>query len=233
MAKFAFLAIVLAIFSTGIAAQTADTNAVSIVKSSPDSYKYLIPPALTISSGILISNSIGWPFPASDARSFVQHNIGFAHTEVDNYLQFAPAAAVGGLQLSGIKGKNSVSDEFFLYVLSLALQTVIVYPLKEYTGVLRPDGSARNSMPSGHTSTAFAGATFMYLEYRDVSPWYGVAAYTSAAGIGSMRIMRDRHWLSDVLVGAGIGILCTRAAYALYPVIKKKARKHCAGIRVK
>lgn len=85
----------------------------------------------------------------------------------------------------------------------------------------RPDGSSRNSFPSGHTATAFAGAELLRREYWDVSPWIGVAGYAVVAGTGFFRMYNNRHWLTDVLAGAGMGILSAQAAYWLYPVITK------------
>lgn len=85
----------------------------------------------------------------------------------------------------------------------------------------RPDGSSRNSFPSGHTATAFVGAELLRREYWEVSPWIGVAGYAVAAGTGFFRMYNNRHWLTDVLSGAGIGILSVEAAYWLYPTISK------------
>ncbi len=63
--------------------------------------------------------------------------------------------------------------------------------------------------------------SFLRKEYWDVSPWIGVAGYAVAAGTGFFRMYNNRHWLTDVLTGAGIGILSTQAAYWLYPTITK------------
>jgi membrane-associated phospholipid phosphatase len=54
-------------------------------------------------------------------------------------------------------------------------------------------------------------------EYKDVSIWYGISGYVVATGTGFFRMYNDRHWLTDVAAGAGIGILCTKTAYWLYP----------------
>jgi membrane-associated phospholipid phosphatase len=97
--------------------------------------------------------------------------------------------------------------------------------LKRATGVTRPDGTNALSFPSGHTATAFASAEFMRMEYKDVSPWYGIAGYAAAATTGYLRMYNNRHWLGDVLAGAGIGILSTQAAYFLYPKITSLLRK--------
>lgn len=85
---------------------------------------------------------------------------------------------------------------------------------------MRPDGTSNNSFPSGHTATAFMGAVFLYQEYRDISTWYGVAGYAVAARTGFFRMYKDRHWFSDVAAGAGIGILSTKIAYWVHPLMK-------------
>lgn len=66
------------------------------------------------------------------------------------------------------------------------------------------------------------GAELLRREYWDVSPWIGVAGYAVAAGTGFFRMYNNRHWLTDVIAGAGIGILSVQAAYWLYPAISKK-----------
>lgn len=71
----------------------------------------------------------------------------------------------------------------------------------------RPDGSNNKSFPSGHTATAFMAATMLHKEYGGRSPWYSIAGYSMATVTGVSRMLNNKHWLSDVLVGAGIGIL--------------------------
>ncbi|MEG2554845.1 MAG: phosphatase PAP2 family protein [Odoribacter sp.] len=48
-----------------------------------------------------------------------------------------------------------------------------------------------------------------------------VAAYVVATGTGLFRMYNNRHWCTDVLAGAGIGILSTRIAYWSYPLMQK------------
>ena len=47
----------------------------------------------------------------------------------------------------------------------------------------------------------------MWQEYKDVSVWYGISGYIVATGTGFFRIYNNKHWLTDVAAGAGIGIL--------------------------
>jgi membrane-associated phospholipid phosphatase len=67
----------------------------------------------------------------------------------------------------------------------------------------RPDGSDNRSFPSGHTSAAFAGATFLERRYGYK---VGIPAYVAASFVGYSRIQADKHYLEDVLSGALIGI---------------------------
>ncbi len=126
--------------------------------------------------------------------------------------------ALNGL---GVKGNNNFRDRTFILATSYLLMGSTVAILKNTTHVMRPDGSSDNSFPSGHTATAFMGAEFLYQEYKDVSVWYGVAGYTVAAATGFFRMYNDRHWLTDVAAGAGIGMLSTKVAYWSYPFIRR------------
>jgi hypothetical protein len=65
------------------------------------------------------------------------------------------------------------------------------------------------SFPSGHTAAAFSLATVVALQYRH-SAWVPVVAYTIAGGVGLSRVGLDKHWASDVAVGALIGHLVGR-----------------------
>lgn len=146
----------------------------------------------------------------------------------DDYLQYAPAVAMLGLKVAGVEGRSSwgrmlVSDAF-----SAGLMALAVNSLKYTVKVRRPDGSTRNSFPSGHTATAFMAATMLHKEYGlTQSPWYSIGGYTVATATAVSRMMNNRHWLSDVMVGAGIGILSTEIGYLLADLIfKDKGLKH-------
>lgn len=78
---------------------------------------------------------------------------------------------------------------------------------------MRPDGSSYTSLPSGHTAQAFLGASILAQEYQYRYPWMPYAAYGVASTVGVMRMMNNKHYISDVLVGAGIGILSTKIIY--------------------
>ena len=73
------------------------------------------------------------------------------------------------------------------------------------------DGGWAKSMPSGHTTLAFASATFLtytFCRYFRNSPWripVSIGSYALASGVAVLRVSSGKHFLSDVLVGAAIG----------------------------
>jgi membrane-associated phospholipid phosphatase len=89
----------------------------------------------------------------------------------------------------------------------------------------RPDNIGYDAFPSGHTTMAFTSATLLHQEYGHRSVWYSVGGYGTAVSVGTLRMLNNRHWLSDVLFGAGVGIGATKAVYYMYPRIKRKITK--------
>ena len=145
--------------------------------------------------------------------------------QIDDITQYVPAASVYALNLVGIKGKHNFKDRTIILGMASLFTAASVNGLKYTARVERPDKSAKNSFPSGHTAIAFMGAEFLWQEYKDVSIWYGIAGYTIAAGTGAFRIYNNKHWVGDVAFGAGLGILSTKLAYWLYPTVEKKIFK--------
>ncbi|MBL1407492.1 phosphatase PAP2 family protein [Sphingobacterium faecale] len=131
----------------------------------------------------------------------------------DDYLQYGPAAAVYALKFAGIKGRNNTGRATLSYATSLVIMGVLVNSIKYTTRVQRPEGTKKNSFPSGHTAMAFTNAGFLDKEYGLVNPAYRIAGYGSAALTGLGRNLNNRHWLPDVLAGAGVGILSNELGY--------------------
>jgi membrane-associated phospholipid phosphatase len=180
----------------------------------------LIVPALLIGVGTTGLVSDWMKYQNREIRDELQENIDRRIT-IDDFTQLAPTAAMYALRLCGVHGRHGYGGMTVLAGTSAALMGVTVLVLKNATRVERPNGSARNSFPSGHTAMAFMGAELLRREYWEVSPWIGVAGYAVAAGTGFFRMYNNRHWLTDVLAGAGIGILSVQAAYWLYPAINR------------
>lgn len=145
------------------------------------------------------------------------------HSEIDNYTQFSGIALTVGLKMAGVEGRSSWPRLFASSLASYGVMALFVNSIKYTASELRPDESTHNSWPSGHTATAFAGATILHKEYGLTrSPWYSIAGYTVATATGVMRVLNNRHWISDVLSGAGIGILSTELAYGICDLFFKQ-----------
>lgn len=140
----------------------------------------------------------------------------------DEVTPYLPAAAVYGLNMCGIEGKHDLLDRSALLLLSFVVTQTMAQSVKSVAHIERPNGEDFRSFPSGHTATAFMCAEYLRMEYQDKSPWIGVAGYVAAVGTGWMRMYNNKHWLTDVLAGAGVGILGTRLSYWVYPWLRQK-----------
>jgi len=135
------------------------------------------------------------------------------NSSLDNYMQYAPLAAVFGLKAAGVKSRSDFVNQAIISAKAELLMTVIVRGMKNWIPSERPSGSGSNSMPSGHTAQAFLSATILDMEYRDTSPWISVGGYAVATTTAIYRMANNQHWISDVLIGAGIGIFSTKVVY--------------------
>lgn len=199
---------------------SAKNDSLQIIK--PHNLKFktnqLIIPAALFTYGIIAIESDYLKLVNIELRDELKESIDEKVT-IDDFTQYAPAVSVYALNNLGIKGKNNLRDRTIILGTSYLLMGSSVYALKNITKIERPDGSSNNSFPSGHTATAFAGAEFLWQEYKDVNIWYGITGYAVATGTGLFRIYNARHWLSDVVMGAGIGILTTKIAYWIFPYV--------------
>ena len=143
-------------------------------------------------------------------------------TGIDDYTQYFGPVMTVGLKLAGVEGRSDWPRLLASAGMSYAIMAALVNGIKYTAKEMRPDGSSANSWPSGHTATSFVGATLLHKEYGLTrSPWYSVAGYGVATATGVMRVLNNRHWISDVMSGAGIGILSGELGYALCDLMFK------------
>lgn len=125
-----------------------------------------------------------------------------------DYLRFLPVAADLSLGCLGVDSKHSFIDRSLEAAWAYGLFLTSGYVVKHVIDSPRPDGSSSTSFPSGHAGMAFAGAELVRIEYG----WgWGAGAYAVAAGISVSRLYDNEHWASDLLAGAGLGLLCAHA----------------------
>jgi membrane-associated phospholipid phosphatase len=183
-------------------------------------YKCLIIPTVLIGYGVIGLESHTLKDINSGTNTELAEHID-EKLSIDDISQYSPFLSVYALNAAGITGVHSFKDRTIILGTAYLIMGATVNIIKNTGSVERPDGTSNNSFPSGHTATAFMGAEFLYQEYKEVSIWYGVSGYLVAAGTGFFRMYNHRHWLTDVSTGAGIGIVSTKIAYWLHPLIKR------------
>lgn len=142
----------------------------------------------------------------SEKKAFRQ-NDGTRHvlltkfkTRIDDYTQYFGPAVTLGMKIGGVEGRSDWGRLLASSAMSYGIMAILVNSIKYTAKEMRPDGTSANSWPSGHTATSFVGATILHKEYGLTrSPWYSVAGYGVATATGVMRVLNNRHWVSDVL----------------------------------
>lgn len=159
----------------------------------------------------------------NDIRAIRLNDIPSFRYKYDDYIQFSPAAAMILMRACGVEGRSKTGAEWLsAEAFSAGIMAVAVNGIKYSVRRLRPDESTRNSFPSGHTATAFMCATMLHKEYGWRSPWISFAGYSIASITGASRIMNHRHWCTDVLGGAVIGVGSVELGYLINDAIFKK-----------
>ena len=167
------------------------------------SYKQFIAPVALITSGTLLLNSTLNDDLQSNANRFFGEDF---QTSTDDFLPFVPVAQIYLGKSFGFKPKNDFQHQTINIIVANAIGGAIFTSLKYTVKEERPDQSDDLSFPSGHTSIAFTNAALLYYEYKDSNFWYASSGFLFATATGILRIANNRHYTSDVLTGAGIGL---------------------------
>ncbi len=171
-------------------------------------------PVILISSGLLLNGSDFEKEFKVNLRNLLGNDF---ELPIDNYIQYAPIAELYLADAIGIKSKNHWFDQTKYLLISNLITATITHTIKRTSGKIRPNNGS-HSFPSGHTSFSFTNATVLYNEFKDTSPYLAYSGYLFSTTTGALRIANNKHWLSDVLVGAGIGILVTELVYHFEPL---------------
>jgi membrane-associated phospholipid phosphatase len=176
--------------------------------------KKSILPASLIGVGLIINKSTFDKTFQKDIRNSVGSNY---KTNVEDYLTFAPVAQMFIADIAGVKSKNHWFDQGKYLFISNLFSVGITELIKKSNQKLRPNGLP-DSFPSGHSTIAFTNATVLYHEFYDASPILAYSGYAFATTVGYFRMANNKHYLSDILVSAGIGIAVTNLVYYFQPL---------------
>ena len=167
------------------------------------SYKQFIAPAALITAGTLILNTKLNTDLQVKARNFFGNDF---HTSADNILLFVPAAQIYLGKTLGYQPKNDFQHQTINIAIANVIAVGTTEIIKRAVGAERPDLSDKLSFPSGHTTIAFTNAALLYYEFKDSNLWYASSGFLFASATAALRIANNKHYASDVLAGAGIGM---------------------------
>ncbi len=153
----------------------------------------------------------------TDVRQFREDHVFDYSNRADDVLQVTPGVFMLGLRAFGVRGKSETWGQLLSATAFSALITAgVTEGLKNTYGRTRPfEIWYHNSFPSGHTFSAFTSATLLHREYGENSVWYSIGGYTMASAIGVSRILNRKHWASDVLGGAALGLVSGNLGYGI------------------
>ena len=147
------------------------------------------------------------------AREYTQKQFRPVSTGFDNTLIIVPYFELAAVALAGVESHNDRINTLLIIAKGEAIMLASTFAVKYLANETRPNGQDNLSFPSGHTAQAFLAASIVHTEFREKSQWYGVGAYTIATSVAALRMINDKHWQSDVVAGAGFGILSAHLAY--------------------
>lgn len=215
-----FLIAVISVNSLGLKAANTTDSIVSVKTNDCTKFKatQLILPTSMIAVGVFGVYNGAFRKLDNSVRDGMNSLRGNHYFHADDYLQYLPAATYLTFGSIGVKGKHSLKERAVVEATAYIAMAAIVNAGKYSFREKRPDSNAHNSFPSGHTATVFTGAELMREEY---GLGLGIASYTVATGVAFLRLYNDRHWLNDVIAGAGIGILSARIGYWMLPLYRR------------
>jgi len=195
--------------------------------------RYLRPKALIIPGTLMLYGCLKPVIPAiQNADNKIWENVMTNHpdfeTKADDYLMWAPSATVYILDAFQVKTKNKFYEHLIIDAGSIAVTGGIGFVMRKISGNIEEYNTHDTWFPSGHTANAFRGAEIVFQELKDTHPWLSYSGYLIATGVGVLRIYNKTHLLTEVLAGAGLGMLSTKLTYFVFDKIKyrkKRSRK--------
>lgn len=164
----------------------------------------LIAPGVLLGSGAAIHYFAHDTWDVAIRERMLEMSGGNTGMNFDDFIQYAPLVMDLGLGFTGVNARHCFLDRTIEAALAYACTGILSWSGKTLLCTMRPNGANDQSFPSGHCSFVFTGAELVRREYG----WgWGAGAYTVAVTVAFMRMYRDWHWFSDVLAGAGVGIL--------------------------
>ena len=212
-----------------------DTSSIAIVQSSDKvtitAENYFKKPALILPVTLLTYGLLKPIIPGiktADKNLWAQVKSSYPnfHTTADDYLMWAPSSSVYLLDAFSVKTKHSFKEHLILDAGSILVAGGIGFVMRKISGnieVYKMDGT---KFPSGHTVNAFRGAEIFHQELKETHKILSYSGYVIAVAVGTLRIYNKAHYLTEVLAGAGLGILSTKLTYWAFDKVKRVKKSY-------
>jgi membrane-associated phospholipid phosphatase len=206
----------------------------SVPAAAPVKARYFRPAAIIVPSALLV---YGWLKPVIPAienlDNQIMENVRTNHpdfsTSVDDYLQWLPSASIYAMDLAKVKTKHTFIEHLAIDAGSIIITGGAGFIMRKISGNMEVYNSYGSKFPSGHTANAFRGAEIVFQELKDTHRVLSYSGYLVASAVGVLRIYNKAHFLTEVLAGAGLGILSTKLTYLAFDKVKShKKRKSLA-----
>lgn len=181
------------------------------------------PKSLILPVSLVVVGAVGTAIDGMNDFHLFSRKDSVKQIKIDNYLEWGMLGWVFVCDLVG-KEKHNWADQLFLVGLGEVINAGLVHGVKAIVNERRPDGTP-HSFPSGHTSNVFLGAHIAYKEFKDSNPWLAYSGYAVGVLVGMSRIYNNRHWVADVVAGAGFGMISAELSYLIYFPIRNAIAK--------
>ena len=223
-----FLLLVSIIFSVRVA-NAQDTIVVNYPKEIPHG-KYLkagavVLPVSMLSYGLLKPSVMAIRQLDDRIWNNIQTNEASFHTSAADYLMWAPTASIYLMDAMHLKTAHSFTEHLILDAGSLVIAGGGGLVMRQFSKHIDVYNTRGTEFPSGHTTNAFRGAELFHQELKQTNPVLSYSGYLVATGVGVLRLYNKNHQLTEVIAGAGLGMLSGKISYWIFDKVKYKKKK--------
>ena len=166
-------------------------------------YKFK-PKSLILPASLITVGAIGTAIDGMNDIHLFSRKDSVKKIRIDDYMEWGMLGWVFVCDLMG-KEKHNWVDQLCLVAIAEGFNAAMTRTVKYTVGEIRPDGGP-HSFPSGHTANAFLGAHVAWKEFKDSCPVLAYSGYALATFVACSRLYNNRHWVADVIAGAGFSL---------------------------
>ncbi|MBC7625841.1 phosphatase PAP2 family protein [Ferruginibacter sp.] len=203
-----------------------DTTTIKDVKPG----RYLKPAAVILPASLMVYGALkpevnGIRQLDDNIMANIKKNHADFHTTADDYMMWAPTASIYLMDALHLKTKHSFTEHLILDAGSLIIAGGVGFVMRKISGNIDVYHTQDTKFPSGHTTNAFRGAEIFHQELKDTHPVFSYTGYLVATSVGVLRMYNKSHLLTEVITGAGLGILSGKLTYWIFDKVKYKRKK--------